>query len=114
LIAVRWQSEAATGLSISNNIILPGSTIRACPSPFFYTALTIFPFCRNKLFTHPRHILPNDMTTLSELAINEDGFIFDPATRLDILRALAEDEPDSTIAEFLMQTYAATPNQWHC
>ena len=57
------------------------------------------------------------MKTLSKLAVNEDGFVFDPTTGnsfqvspsgLVILRGLAENENDAAIAERLTHAYDVT------
>lgn len=55
------------------------------------------------------------MTKLSRLAINDEGFIFDPSTGesftvnrtgLDILKDLKEDRPQEEIADMLVRRYS--------
>jgi len=57
------------------------------------------------------------MKTLSRLAVDEDGFVFDPATgkrfqaspvALVILRGLMEEQPDARIVEQLALDYDVT------
>jgi hypothetical protein len=57
------------------------------------------------------------MKTLSKLAVNEDGFVFDPTTGnsfqvsptgLTILRGLVEDKTDAQIVEKLAADYDVT------
>ena len=58
------------------------------------------------------------MTKLSRLAINEEGFIFDPATGgsftvnrtgLDILKDMKDNRPQEDIADMLARRYGVEP-----